>query len=308
MILRPFDPWKCSLCTCPVKLSLNPYTGCPHGCLYCYASSYIPKFQDCRPKVDLHKRLEREAAKIKPGTLVAMSNSSDPYPLMEKDLRLSRGCLEILKKKDLRVQIVTKSDLVADDADLLSSMNAMVAVTITTLKESLWKRLEPGTVSPERRLNAIARLKESGIPISARIDPIIPGINDSEIEDLVFAVCKAGAMHITSSSYKARPDSLRRICSTFPREGEALKALLVKGCRIEGCQYLPSELRRGLMQEVNEKALQKGITFSTCREGFEEFGCANCDGSHLISYKCQGYSEHKSGYTKNKQQQLFAKD
>ena len=118
MILRPFDPWKSSVCTCPAKLSLNPYTGCPHGCLYCYASSYIPKFQDCRPKVDLHKRLEREAAKIKPGTLVAMSNSSDPYPLMEKDLRLSRGCLEILKKRDLRVQIVTKSDLVVDDADL----------------------------------------------------------------------------------------------------------------------------------------------------------------------------------------------
>jgi DNA repair photolyase len=308
MILRPFDPWKSSVCTCPAKLSLNPYTGCPHGCLYCYASSYIPQFQDCRPKVDLHKRLEREAAKIKPGTLVAMSNSSDPYPLMENNLRLSRGCLEILKKRGLRVQIVTKSDLVVDDADLISSMDAMVAVTITTLKESLCKKLEPGTVSPERRLNAITRLKKSGIPISARIDPIIPGINDSEIEDLVLAVCRAGAMHITSSCYKARPDNLRRICSIFPREGEALKALLKSGCRLGGYRYLPQEMRRGLMKEMNEKAFQKGVTFSTCREGFAEFGCVNCDGSHLLSYKCQGYSDNKSGYTKNQIQQIFAKD
>ena len=111
MILRPFDPWKNPLCTCPPKLSLNPYTGCQHGCIYCYASSYIPRFQECRPKVDLLKRLEKELAKINPDTLVAMSNSSDPYPPMEEELRLSRGCLQILKRMDCRVQVVTKSDI-----------------------------------------------------------------------------------------------------------------------------------------------------------------------------------------------------
>ena len=62
MILNPFDPWKSRLCTCPSKLSLNPYTGCPHGCLYCYARSYIPHFSCCRPKADLPRRLDREAA------------------------------------------------------------------------------------------------------------------------------------------------------------------------------------------------------------------------------------------------------
>lgn len=118
MILRSFDPWKSQLCTCPAKMSLNPYTGCPHGCLYCYASSYIPRFAECRPKIDLLKRLARESSKITPGTLVALSNSSDPYPPMEKDLRLSRGCLQILKERGLRVQVVTKSHLVAQDAEL----------------------------------------------------------------------------------------------------------------------------------------------------------------------------------------------
>ena len=125
MILRPFDPWKSQLCTCPAKLSLNPYTGCPHGCLYCYASSYIPRFAECRPKVDLLKRLAREAAKIRPGTLVALSNSSDPYPPMEKDLRLSRGCLQILKERGLCVQVVTKSHLVAQDAELLAEHDGL---------------------------------------------------------------------------------------------------------------------------------------------------------------------------------------
>ena len=150
MILRPFDPWKNPLCTCPAKLSLNPYTGCPHGCIYCYASSYIPRFQECRPKVDLLKRLEKDLAKIKPDTLVAMSNSSDPYPSMEKELRLSRRCLQILKKMDCRVQVVTKSDLVAEDADLLASMKATVAVTVTTLKDSICRKLEPGAVLPRK--------------------------------------------------------------------------------------------------------------------------------------------------------------
>src|SRR5512137_228217 len=98
MILTPFDPWKSSLCTCPSKLSLNPYTGCPHGCLYCYASSYIPHFSRCRPKSDLLKRLAREAARIRPGSLVAMSNSSDPYPLLEEKLLLTRSSLEILRQ------------------------------------------------------------------------------------------------------------------------------------------------------------------------------------------------------------------
>jgi len=90
MILRAFDPWKSELCTCPDKLSLNPYTGCPHGCLYCYASSYIPCFSSCRPKADLLRRLDREAARIGPGPFVAISNSSDPYPPMEEDLGLTR--------------------------------------------------------------------------------------------------------------------------------------------------------------------------------------------------------------------------
>jgi len=282
MILRPFDPWKSPLCTCPAKMSLNPYTGCPHGCIYCYASSYIPRFQECRPKVDLLKRLEKDLAKIEPGTFVAMSNSSDPYPSMERELKLSRGCLQMLKKKDCRVQVVTKSDLVAEDADLLASMKATVAVTVTTLKDSICRKLEPGAALPGKRLDAMRILADRGVPVSARIDPIIPGINDSEIEDLVHAVAYAGARHIVSSTYKARPGNTKRITSAFPELGVALRMLLQRGCRTQGSLYLPRELRGFLMQKVKDSAGKAGVTFSTCREGLASFPGINCDGSHLL--------------------------
>ncbi|RQW78435.1 MAG: radical SAM protein [Methanothrix sp.] len=282
MILKPFDPWKNQLCTCPSKLSLNPYTGCTHGCLYCYATSYIPRFLECRPKADLLRNLAREAARVKPGILVALSNSSDPYPAMERDLNLSRGCLQILWERNLAVQMVTKSNLVVKDADLLSGMRATVAVTVTTLDRTIAEKLENGAPSPKRRLEAIRILAEHEIPVSARIDPIIPGINDQDIGEVVHAVCEAGAKHITSSTYKARSDSLKRICTVFPDVEVRLKVLYRKEGRIAGSLYLPVEMRRNLMSEVEQMALAENVTFSSCREGFAAKGGVKCDGSHLV--------------------------
>jgi len=282
MILRPFDPWKSQLCTCPPKLSLNPYTGCTHGCLYCYASSYIPRFEECRPKRDLHKHLAREILKIGPGVFVAMSNSSDPYPPKEEELRLSRGCLEILKNRKIPVQIVTKSHLVAQDAHILADMNACVAITVTTLDDSVCRRLEPGAPHPKERILALAHLAEAGIPTSARIDPVIPGINDKEIEDLVTAIGQAGAKHITSSTFKARPGSLKKIISVFPDECAGLERLFDRGNRVAGSMYLPLEIREKMMDNVRRNAKRAGLTFSSCREGSCLTYGINCDGSHLL--------------------------
>lgn len=282
MILKPFDPWKSALCTCPAKLSLNPYTGCPHGCLYCYATSYIPHFQEPKPKIDLEKRLRREILKVKPGCLVTMSSSSDPYPHMEEDLRITRGCLEILKSRGMRVQVVTKSDLVCRDADLLSKMGSAVGITITAIKDDIARMLEPGAPTTQRRLEAIRLLRRKGVPVFARIDPVIPGINDSEIEDLVNATCEAGAQHITSSTYKARPDSWKRICSAFPLQAESLKAIFDKGSRVGGSRYMQREIRESLMLKVEKAALKNGVTFASCREGLAIKRGMLCDGSHLM--------------------------
>ncbi len=282
MILNPFDPWKSRLCTCPSKLSLNPYTGCPHGCLYCYARSYIPNFSCCRPKVDLPRRLAREAARVQPGRLVAMSNSSDPYPYLEEELRLSRRCLKILRARGLAVQVVTKSCLVARDAHLLAGMRASVAMTLTTLDDSISRSLESGASLPGQRLKAMEKLAALGVPISARIDPIIPGINDAEIDDLVSAVSRSGALHITSSTYKARPGGIKRIINAFPEQGAALQRLFAAGEMMAGSLYLPAELRRSLMERIAASAEKEGLTFSSCREGSAPAPGINCDGSHLL--------------------------
>ena len=282
MILNPFDPWKSRLCTCPSKLSLNPYTGCPHGCLYCYARSYIPHFSCCRPKADLPRRLDREAARVPPGRLVAMSNSSDPYPPMEEKLCLSRSCLKILRDRGLAVQVVTKSCLVARDAHLLAGMRASVAMTLTTLDDSISRILESGAALPGQRLKAMEKLAALGVPVSARIDPIIPGINDAEIDDLVSAVSRAGARHITSSTYKARPGGLKRIVNAFPEQGAALQRLFAGGEMMAGSLYLPSELRMDLMERIAASAEVEGLTFSSCREGSAPAPGINCDGSHLL--------------------------
>ena len=282
MILNPFDPWKSRLCTCPSKLSLNPYTGCPHGCLYCYARSYIPNFSCCRPKADLARRLDREAARVPPGRLVAMSSSSDPYPPMEEKLSLSRSCLKILRDRGLAVQVVTKSCLVARDAHLLAGMRASVAITLTTLDDSISRILESGAALPGQRLKAMEKLAALGVPVSARIDPIIPGINDAEIDDLVSAVSRAGARHITSSTYKARPGGLKRIVNAFPEQGAALQRLFAGGEMMEGSLYLPAELRMDLLERIAASAELEGLTFSSCREGSAPAPGINCDGSHLL--------------------------
>ena len=282
MILNPFDPWKNRLCTCPSKLSLNPYTGCAHGCLYCYARSYIPHFSCCRPKADLPRRLDREAARVPPGRLVAMSSSSDPYPSMEEKLCLSRSCLKILRDRGLAVQVVTKSCLVARDAHLLAGMRASVAMTLTTLDDSISRILESGAALPGQRLKAMEKLAALGVPVSARIDPIIPGINDAEIDDLVSAVSRAGARHITSSTYKARPGGLKRIVNAFPEQGAALQRLFAGGEMMAGSLYLPAELRMDLMERIAASAEVEGLTFSSCREGSAPAPGINCDGSHLL--------------------------
>ena len=119
-------------------------------------------------------------------------------------------------------------------------------------------------------------------PLSARIDPIIPGINDRGIEDLVYSLRSAGVRHITTSTYKARPDSIKKITAAFPEEGAALKALFSRGGRYSGSSYLPADLRRSILEKVKSHTHLAGITFSTCREGFAFEGGISCDGSHLL--------------------------
>jgi DNA repair photolyase len=285
-IISPFDPWANRICSCPRKYSLSPYTGCSHRCLYCYITSYIPDPFNARPKKNLIKRLESELSKIDRSIPVIIASSSDPYTPPEERLQLTRSTIKLLLDQSSRILIVTKSDLVTRDIDLLRGASAAVSITVTTLDCKLASKLEPSAPTPARRLRAIRQLSDAGIPCSARIDPIIPGLN-SDREDLQLLtreLSRAGVRQITTSTYKARPDSYRRLVQAFPSHEGLLRRLyweLGEGCA--GSRYLNSGLRLQLIMTVREAAEAYRVGFASCREGLTPYSTsASCDSSHLI--------------------------
>lgn len=281
-LISRFDPWRSGLCTCPSKLTFNPYTGCDHACTYCYASSYVAKFSECRPKKDLVKRLGKEALGLK-GELLSISNSSDPYPNVEAEKGLMRSCLEVLSERRCSVQVVTKSPLVTRDVDLLTRFASMVSLTITTEDDNIARLMEPHAPPPSARLKAVETLVEKGVPVSVRIDPVVPFVNDNP-ESLVKMLASLGVRHVTSSTFKVRPDGWRRFSAALPEVAEKLKPLYFEGGeRTAGYRYLPKGLRLRLMKRVGGLARKCGMRFGTCREGLSWLNTGVCDGSWLLN-------------------------
>ncbi|WP_456368778.1 radical SAM protein [Thermococcus sp.] len=278
MYLRPFDPWKNPLCTCPFKYTLNVYTGCDHACVYCYITSYIPNAFRVRTKEGLLPKLERELRKFDGRHIVALSYSSDPYPTIEKKLRITRKVLELFRRYDVRCLLLTKSDIFERDLDVLSELRCAVGVTVTTVDKEKAKLLEPNAPLPERRISALKKAYRMGIPVYARIDPIIPYYTWGDFDDTLEAL--SFVSHITVSTLKLRPDSKKRMFAKFPELMERLWPLYERGERIGGYYYLPKELRFKILREAEKKITGKGITFGSCREGYRSF--PSCDGSHLV--------------------------
>ncbi|MGC8953317.1 SPL family radical SAM protein [Desulfurococcus amylolyticus] len=287
-VLRRFDPWNSPLCTCPFKYSLHPYTGCSHFCLYCYAASYIGR-RPSTPKESFIERLKKDLERISVKGIVELSTSSDPYPPIELWMGLTRRSLEILGKNGFKLLITTKSNIITRDIDILARYPSSVMITITTLNTELARILEPGAPPPEKRIEAVEKLRSKGIPVGVRIDPVIPFINDNptEISKLVKTVKEAGALQVTVSTYKAKWDSLRRLMNAFPQVSEKLRELYVEnGEFIHGYMYLSNEVRKSILSRVINEAVRSNLPVATCREGFPEFfiKASSCDGSGLIVY------------------------
>ena len=282
--LHIFDPWNFPLCTCPAKYSIDPYTGCEHRCIYCYITSYVREPWRVRPKSDFLRVLEKELkqAKVMP---VSMSNSSDPYPSMEKTLNLTRGALRLLSKYGFPALVLTKSNIIERDRDVIASMRAVVSITITTLDEGLAKKLEPFAPSPELRLSAIEKMKEKGVKVAVRVDPIIPSINDSPamLKALIRELASLGVDQIISSTYKAKPDNFKRVAGVFKDRAEYLHRLYYEQNEmVRGIRYAPRELRYKILKTVRSIADEHSIPFSVCREGFHLNSAKTCDASHLL--------------------------
>ena len=189
--------------------AVNPYRGCEHGCVYCYARP-THAYLGYSPGLDFETKLiyKPEVADLlekelrKPGyqaRTLALGSNTDPYQPVERTLQLTRSLLEVLDKYNHPVGIVTKSAGVLRDLDILSSMAkrnlVRVYISLTTLDPQLARAMEPRAATPMRRLHAISELTRAGVPTGVLTAPMIPGLNDVEMEKLLEAASRAGARH-----------------------------------------------------------------------------------------------------------------
>lgn len=192
-------------------VSVNPYRGCEVGCIYCYARQFH-EYLGFSAGLDYETRIlvKRRAPELlrnalaEPGwepRVIALSGATDPYQPVERALRITRGCLEVLAEARNPVAIVTKRDLVRRDIDLLAELAdadaASVTVSVTTLDGELQRVMEPRGAAPHRRLEAVRRLAGAGIPVGINVAPVIPGLTDHEIPAILEAGAEAGAVRAT---------------------------------------------------------------------------------------------------------------
>src|SRR5689334_4893502 len=193
----------------PFTQSINPYQGCEHGCIYCYARP-THAYLDLSPGLDFETKLfaKPDAAKMleaelaKPGYVcdaIAMGTNTDPYQPIEREWKITRQILEVLSACEHPVSIVTKSALVERDIDILAPMAAKnlarVYVSVTTLDRELARKLEPRAATPQRRLAAIKALADAGIPVGVMTAPIIPQLTDKDMETILEAAAANGAVY-----------------------------------------------------------------------------------------------------------------
>ncbi len=187
--------------------TINPYKGCEHGCIYCYARPNHA-YRGLSAGLDFETRifvkpsapalLRRELAKkgYKPG-LIMLAGDTDIYQPLEKELRITRGILEVLAEFDHPAALITKSAMVTRDIDILAPMAAKglvsVAISLTTLDRTLARAMEPRCAAPHRRLETMRELSSAGIPVTVMTAPLIPALNEPELEQLLEAAAEAGA-------------------------------------------------------------------------------------------------------------------
>ncbi len=249
----------------PFDRSINPYRGCEHGCIYCFARP-THAYLGLSPGLDFETRIlfKPEAAALLTAELaspkyrcavVAMGTNTDPYQPVERDLKITRQILRVLSDFNNPVGIVTKNHLITRDIDILGDMAkrnlAEVFLSVTTLDRDLARTMEPRASAPHRRLDAIRELAAAGIPVGVMTAPMIPGLNDHEMEAILDAAAAAGA---TRAGYTAlrlpleikelfeewlranRPDRADRVLSLIRqiRGGELYKAEFGTRMRGEG--------------------------------------------------------------------------
>jgi DNA repair photolyase len=214
---------RCTGVRMPFTWTVNPYRGCEFACKYCYAR-YTHEFMEMRDGVEFEQKiyvkqhtadlLRRDLRRVKPGESIALGTATDPYQPAERRYEVTRGILEeFVRHRGLELGIVTKSNLIVRDLDLLRevSRNNVVSVhiTVTTLNVELARILEPRAPRPDLRMEAVREISEAGINVGVSCSPVLPGITDSpaDLEALVREAAAAGARHIFANPLFLKPCS-----------------------------------------------------------------------------------------------------
>jgi DNA repair photolyase len=253
--------------------SLNPYMGCAHRCTFCYVRAFELRAdrpsderygRSIRVKVNVAEVLRRELARPSwQGETVAIGAATDPYQPAEGRYKLTRACLEALRDASNPFSLITRSPMIVRDLDVLVEAGRRaelgVVFSVPTLDEEVWRRTEPGTPPPRRRLEAVSRLVEAGIKAGVGMAPILPGISDrpEQLEQVVRAAREAGATSVWANLLYLKPGTrehfLAALARDWPEELERYDRLY--GDRA----YLPKQLGEPVRALVAELRTKHGI-------------------------------------------------
>jgi DNA repair photolyase len=264
---------RCTGVRMPFTWTINPYRGCEFACKYCYAR-YTHEFMEMRDGVDFEQKifikqhaadlLRQELHHVKPGEEIAIGTATDPYQPAEKRFEVTRAILEeFARRREFEIGIVTKSNLVLRDIDILKRVSetnrVYVNITITTLKVDLARILEPRAPRPDLRLEAVQKLNQAGIAAGVICAPVLPGITDSprDLEALVRATAQAGGKYVSANSLFLKPCSAAVFLPFLEEEFPQLVESYQK--RFKDRAFLPESYRKPLSQLMKRLRQKYGI-------------------------------------------------
>ncbi len=271
---------RCTGVRMPFTWTINPYRGCEFACKYCYAR-YTHEFMEMRDGIDFERKifvkqhaadlLRQELRQVKPGEDIAIGTATDPYQPAERRYEVTHAILEeFARHQGLEMGIVTKSNLVLRDIDVLQKVvrnnRLSVNVTITTLNTDLARILEPRAPRPDLRMETVRKLNDAGIPAGVSCAPVLPGITDAprDLEVLVRAAAEAGAKHIFANPLFLKPCSaavfLPFLEKEFPQLAESYHQ------RYKERAFLPKAYGKRISQLVGRLRQKYGIHHDHRRE------------------------------------------
>ncbi len=268
----------------PFEAGLNPYRGCEHGCVYCYARPFH-EYLGFSVGLDFETKIvvKYEAPELLRKTLrspkwepqiIAMSGITDVYQPLEKKLKLTRGCLEVLAEYRNPVGIITKNHLITRDIDQLKRLAEFncvrTTISVTSLDKKITEVMEPRTSRPYRRLKAIEKLAEAGIPVGVNVAPIVPGLTDHELADILRSAADAGAQTagfiILRLPYKVKDIFIDWLEQYFPDRKDKIRNRLLD---MRGGKLYEAEFGKRMRGEGNfAKQIEDIFSIHAKRLGF----------------------------------------